>query len=222
MCVQHRCACMLVRGDSQRACSARLKRRSSTSMLEMLALAPRLRNWPRPACSLRYSASACLMTLRRERRTTLTPCSTISAATRATEGSSLSSRDSRALRPKATASVRRHPPRLRRIASSCPKTEARCSAACQSTHSLALPRCGVQSVRSQRSRSVWSATLAIEMLSMGSKPMAQTSGSAPSSCISQEEPELDSKSTTNGTTAGSGTAAAGSVVVAGRRCAIEV
>jgi len=70
---------------------------------------------------------------------------------------------------------------------------------------------------------VWSAALAIEMLSMGSKPMAQTSGSALSSCISQEEPELDSKSTTNGTTAGSGTAAAGSTaVVVGRRRAIEV
>ena len=96
--------CIVVRAwlrvcDSQRACSARLKRRSSTSMLGMLALAPRLRNWPRPACSLRYSASACLMTLRRERRTTLTRCSAISAAARTIEGSSLSSRDSRALRP---------------------------------------------------------------------------------------------------------------------------
>ena len=55
---------------------------------------------------------------------------------------------------------------------------------------------------------MWSAALAIEMLSMGSKPMAQTSGSALSSCISQEEPELDSKSTTNGTALGSGGAEA--------------
>ena len=48
-----------MRGSGAAACSARLKRRSSSTMLA-LALTPRLRNCPRPACSLRYSARACL------------------------------------------------------------------------------------------------------------------------------------------------------------------
>ena len=69
---------------------------------------------------------------------------------------------------------------------------------------------------------MWSAALAIDMLSMGSKPMAHTSGNDPSSCISQDEPELDSKSTTNGATAESGTEAADGVAVGGCRFALKV
>eukprot|EP00962_Isochrysis_galbana_P028453 scaffold8995_cov120-Isochrysis_galbana.AAC.4 len=112
----------------------------------------------------------------------------------------VSKRDSRALRPNARERRQSQRCRLCWMMGSCPNTEAACSSLIQLAHSSPPSMRGVQSRSSQRMRKAWSEADDIEMLSIGSKPMAQIAGCEPSSCSSHEEPELDSKTTTNGTT----------------------
>ena len=138
-----------------------------------------------------------MIRLRRLRRMACTPRRALSARSSPSTAGCESSRDSRALSPKATDAPPEHRRRLCRISGRCPKTEAasRCARHAAQASGGAAGSGGVQRISSQRSLARWSSADASEIWSIGSKCTVHACGC---SWMSHEGPELDSKLSTKG------------------------